>query len=379
MRKPIKLIKLKTSIDSALFKEIRALIMAARKAVVRNIDTIQVMTSFEIGRRIVEYEQQGKNRAEYGKALLKALSNSLTKEFGRGFSRSNLQNMRNFYLVYCDRLSEKCQMPSGKLICGQKNQALSEESGVMDKTESLSSKFRLSWSQYIFLIGIKDYEVRNFYEIESAENNWTLPELIRQFNSGLYERLALSRDKDGVRKLAKEGQVVTKQEDLFKEPYVLEFLGIDEKEKYSESDLESAIIDKLEHFLLELGKGFLFEARQKRFTFDEDNFFVDLVFYNRLLGCYVLIDLKIGKLTHQDLGQMQMYVNYFDRYVKTEDEGSTIGIILCRKKREALVEITLPKDANIHAKEYQLYLPSKEELKRKLLDWTSWKGADDEK
>ena len=188
----------------------------------------------------------------------------------------------------------------------------------------------------------------------------------------------MSRDKDGVRKLAKEGQVVTKQEDLLKEPYVLEFLGIDEKAKYSESDLESAIIDKLEHFLLELGKGFLFEARQKRLTFDEDHFFVDLVFYNRLLGCYVLIDLKIGKLTHQDLGQMQMYVNYFDRYVKTKDEGSTIGIILCRKKREALVEITLPKDANIHAKEYQLYLPSKEELKRKLLDWTSGQDVGNE-
>lgn len=150
----------------------------------------------------------------------------------------------------------------------------------------------------------------------------------------------------------------------------MEFLGLDENAKYSESDLESAIIDKLEHFLLELGKGFLFEARQKRFTFDEDHFFVDLVFYNRLIGCYVLIDLKIGKLTHQDLGQMQMYVNYFDRYVKTKEEGSTIGIILCRKKREALVKITLPKDANIHAKEYRLYLPSKEELKRKLIDWT---------
>ena len=156
---------------------------------------------------------------------------------------------------------------------------------------------------------------------------------------------------------------------MLKEPYVLEFLGIDEKVKYSESDLESAIIDKIEQFLLELGKGFLFEARQKRFTFDEDHFFVDLVFYNRLIRCYVLIDLKIGKLTHQDIGQMQMYVNYFDRYVKQEDEAPTIGIILCRKKHDALVEITLPKNVNIHAREYQLYLPSKEELRRKLLEW----------
>lgn len=196
-----------------------------------------------------------------------------------------------------------------------------------------------------------------------------MPELTRQFNSGLYERLALSRDKIGIRKLAREGQAVARPEDLLKEPYVLEFLGLDEKEKYSETDLETAIIDKLESFLLELGKGFLFEARQKRLTFDEDHFFVDLVFYNRLLKCHVLIDLKIGKLVHQDLGQMQMYVNYFDRYVKTQGENPTIGIILCRKNREALVEITLPKGANIHAKEYRLYLPSKEELRRKLIDW----------
>jgi predicted nuclease of restriction endonuclease-like (RecB) superfamily len=294
--------------------------------------------------------------------------------------------MRKFYLLYRDRFAKISQMPSAKLNDGQKRQAVSgifkavQDSGISQMPSGKLSKpvFSLSWSQYIFLIGIKDDAARSFYEIEAVNNNWTLPELTRQFNSGLYERLALSRDKDGVRKLAKEGQVVAKQEDLLKEPYVLEFLGIDEKAKYSESDLESAIIDKIEHFLLELGKGFLFEARQKRFTFDEDHFFIDLVFYNRLLGCYVLIDLKIGKLTHQDLGQMQMYVNYFDRYVKTKDEGSTIGIILCRKKREALVEITLPKDANIHAKEYQLYLPSKEELKRKLLDWTNGQDVGNE-
>ncbi|MCQ8129344.1 PDDEXK nuclease domain-containing protein [Methylomonas rivi] len=165
------------------------------------------------------------------------------------------------------------------------------------------------------------------------------------------------------------GQIIARPEDLLKEPYVLEFLGLDEKTNYSESDLESAIIDKLEHFLLELGKGFLFEARQKRFTFDEEHFFVDLVFYNRLLRCYVLIDLKIGKLSHGDLGQMQMYVNYFDRYVKLADEQPTIGIVLCKKKHDALVEITLPKDANIHAREYSLYLPDKELLRRKLAEW----------
>ncbi len=349
---------MKPLIVKDLIKEIRGLITAARGAVVKNVDYIQVHTSFEIGRRIVEHEQKGSARAQYGKQLLADISASLTLEFGAGFSERNLRNMRKFYLVYQGRLKPIWQMPSAKLIEGQKG-------GKLNKPV-----FSLSWSQYIFLIGIKDEDARSFYEIEAINNNWTLPELTRQFNSGLYERLALSRDKDGIRKLSKEGHVVTKSEDLLKEPYVLEFLGLDETAKYSESDLESAIIDKLGHFLLELGKGFLFEARQKRFTFDEDHFFVDLVFYNRLLKCYVVIDLKIGKLTHQDLGQMQMYVNYFDRYVKAKEEGSTIGIVLCRKKGEALVEITLPKDANIHAKEYRLYLPSKEELKRKLLDWT---------
>ena len=203
-----------------------------------------------------------------------------------------------------------------------------------------------------------------------SQSGWSLPELKRQVASALYERLALSRDKQKVRKLAEEGQILVKPEDILKEPYVLEFLGLEEKASYSETELETAIISHLERFLLELGKGFLFEARQKRFTFDEDHFFVDLVFYNRLLRCYVIIDLKLDKLTHQDLGQMQMYVNYFDRYVKTPGENPTIGILLCQQKKDAIVELTLPPDANIHAKEYQLYLPSKELLRQKLLDWT---------
>lgn len=354
----------------ALLVSIRELILSARRVAARSVDILQVLTSFEIGRRIVEHEQQGEARAEYGKQVLSDLAERLTAEFGRGFSRSNLQNMRNFFLLYQDRLPHICQMPSGKLHDVQ-SKALKEPSLQIAQTPSaqLAAVFPLSWSQYIFLIGIRNKGERRFYEMEAAQNSWTLPELKRQFDSGLYERLSLSRDKDGIRKLAQEGQTVARPQDLLKEPYVLEFLGLDEKVKYSESDLESAIIDKLEHFLLELGKGFLFEARQKRFTFDEDHFFVDLVFYNRLLHCYVLIDLKIGKLTHQDLGQMQLYVNYFDRHVKTKGEYPTIGIILCKKKHDALVEITLPKDANIHAKEYQLYLPSKEELKQKLVEW----------
>jgi len=358
-----------------LLHEIRDLIQSARRAVVHSVDLIQVLTNFEIGRRIVEHEQGGEERAEYGKALLKELSAALTAEFGRGFSKRNLEYMRRFYLAYQDRRiaqmpsaqlpsMEKSQMPSGKLTNVEQSPQI-----WLTASAKFNSPFNLSWSQYVFLISIDNPDERSFYEIEAAQGGWTLPELKRQFNSGLYERLALSRDKEGVKRLAAEGQLVARPEDLLKEPYVLEFLGLDERAKYSESDLESAIIDKLEHFLLELGKGFLFEARQKRFTFDEEHFFVDLVFYNRLLRCYVLIDLKIGKLGHGDLGQMQMYVNYFDRFVKLDEESPTVGIVLCKKKHDALVEITLPKDANIHAREYQLYLPDKELLRRKLAEW----------
>lgn len=356
-----------------LIGEIRELIRSARRAVVHSVNLIQVMTNFEIGRRIVDHEQQGAERAAYGKALIKELANELTAEFGRGFSHRNLDYMRKFFLAYKDRAAQISQMPSAKFLTDEKSQAASGNLSFSKNSQTpppkFSSPFKLSWSQYVFLISIDDQNERSFYEIEAATLGWTLPELKRQFNAGLYERLALSRDKEGVKKLASEGHTITRPEDLLKEPYVLEFLGLDNRTRYSESDLESAIIDKLEHFLLELGKGFLFEARQKRFTFDEEHFFVDLVFYNRLLRCYVLLDLKIGKLTHGDLGQMQMYVNYFDRFVKREDENQTIGIILCKKKHDALVEITLPKDANIHAREYQLYLPEKELLRQKLTEW----------
>lgn len=359
-----------------LISDIRELILSARRAAVHSIDLLQVLTNFEIGRRIIEHEQQGKERAEYGEATLKKLAKALTGEFGKGFSLTNLKMMRKFYMTYRTKIGQTTsgflsQHPKGQTASdlSQKTETLLQKSGLVEKKSMASAKFTLSWSHYVFLMGINDDGERNFYEIEATGQGWSLRELKRQFNTGLYERLALSRDIDGIRKLAAEGQVVSRPEDLLKDPYVLEFLGLDEKAKYSESDLESAIIDKIEHFLLELGKGFLFEARQKRFTFDEEHFFVDLVFYNRLLRCYVLIDLKIGKLSHGDLGQMQMYVNYFDRFVKLEEEYPTVGIVLCKKKHDALVEITLPQDANIHAKEYQLYLPDKELLRRKLEEW----------
>jgi predicted nuclease of restriction endonuclease-like (RecB) superfamily len=216
---------------------------------------------------------------------------------------------------------------------------------------------------------IKNEDERRFYEIEATKQQWTCRALQRQYGSSLYERLALSRDKEGVMRLAKEGQTVEKPDDLLKNPFILEFSGLEENSSYSENKLEQALLNKLEKFLLELGKGFLYEARQKRFTFDEDHFRLDLIFYNRLLACYVLFDLKIGKLKHQDLGQMQMYVNYFDRYVKTERENPTIGILLCKEQSDSIVELTLPKDANIYAAEYSLYLPDKTLLQRKLAEW----------
>ncbi len=365
--------------ENILYERIRELVVAARQTVARGVDLVQVRTNFEIGHHIVEQEQQGEQRADYGKAVIKRLADKLTHEFGRGFSKSNLEYMRRFYLTYQERAAITQSQT------GQSNRALSSEAfsretaiaqfGTGQSSPAQPRSFQLSWTHYVFLMGINNADERSFYEIETATQGWNLNELKRQFDSSLYERLALSRDKEGIRKLAQQGQIVSQPKDLLKESLVLEFLGLGEQARYSESDLESALINQIEHFLLELGKGFLFEARQKRFTFDDDHFFVDLVFYNRLLRCYVLIDLKIGKLTHQDLGQMQMYVNYFDRHVKTETESSTIGIILCKKKHEALVEITLPKDANIHAREYQLYLPSKEELQHKLQEWIGNDGA----
>jgi predicted nuclease of restriction endonuclease-like (RecB) superfamily len=349
-----------------LVQEIRDLVQSARRAASRNVNTLQVATNFEIGRRIVEYEQQGSKRAEYGERIVRELSHRLTKELGRGFSKRNLEYIRRFYLEYRNVTPQIAQTLSAQLPA----KTPTETPISQTLCDQFKPQFTLSWSHYIFLMNIDNLNERRFYEIESGQNQWSLSELKRQFNSGIYERLAISRDKKGVRALAQKGHVLEKPEDMLKNPVILEFLGLDEKTHYSESDLESAIIDKLETFLLELGKGFLFESRQKRFTFDADHFYVDLVFYNRILRCYVLIDLKIGKLTHENLGQMQMYVNYYNREVKLEEENPTIGIILCKTKNDALVTLTLPENANIFASQYQLYLPSKEELKRKLIEWS---------
>lgn len=332
--------------------------MQARAA--NSVNLSLVARNWLIGWYIVEYEQQGSDRAKYGKATLKSLSKELKNRIGRGFSVDSLEQMRRFFIAYRDaiRLSGNSETLSRNLSVMSLAQA---------DRDSFVGKFALSWSHYIVLLTLDHPAERQFYEIESVSGSWSVRELERQVASSLYERLALSQDRQKIQRLSQQGQVIEKPTDLIKDPYVLEFLDLKEQPSYSEQELESAIIDKLESFLLELGKGFLFEARQKRFTFDNDHFYVDLVFYNRLLRCYVLIDLKRDKLTHQDLGQMQMYVNYFDRHVKTEDELPTIGMILCHRKNDALVELTLPANANIFASKYQLYLPSKEELKAELV------------
>jgi predicted nuclease of restriction endonuclease-like (RecB) superfamily len=353
----------------ALFEQISALIEQGRQHVATAVNIAEVYTKYAIGRYIVEYEQQGNVRAEYGKQVLKDLSVKLTERFGDGWSYPSMKNIRQFYMIYSKRLNTVYPIDPEKAKHCLANSDPRNYTAEIDKQGLSEPTFTLSWSHYLVLMRIENPDARNFYEIECSQQQWSVRQLSRQVGSSLYERLALSRDKDEVMRLAREGQTVEKPSDIIKNPLTLEFLGLKPEAVYTESKLENAIINKLQMFLLELGKGFLFEKRQKRFTFDEENYYVDLVFYNRLLQCYVLIDLKTDKLTHQDIGQMQMYVNYYDRYVRQEFEKPTIGILLCESKKDSLVELTLPKDANIYATAYQLYLPDKALLQSKLKEW----------
>ena len=363
-------------IEDRFFESVANIIEQARKYVGHTADLTMCVTYFEVGRMIVEEEQGGKARAEYGKGLMKELSVYLGKRVGKGFSETNLKNARKFYQIYAPLIRQTASAELSDGIQNQIRQTISAEFEGFRLTKNQQTTIReiypftLSWSHYLILMRIQNPDERKFYEIEAEKQSWTYKQLQRQYGSSLYERLALSRNKDEVMRLAKEGQTIEKPQDILKNPLVLEFLDIEERAWYSESDLESAIISKLQQFLLELGKGFLFEARQKRFTFDEEHFMVDLVFYNRLLKCYVLIDLKTDELKHQDLGQMQMYVHYFDRYVKTAEEHQTVGILLCKKKKDMIVELTLPEGENIYASEYSLYLPDKNLLQQKLIEWT---------
>jgi predicted nuclease of restriction endonuclease-like (RecB) superfamily len=358
-----------------LFKNIQSLVEQSRQELYAIVNTTLTETYFHTGRLIVEYEQQGSNRAAYAKETLINLSVKLTAVLGKGFSVDNLENMRKFYAVYKDDYlkhiskNQKSEPVVRKLKNVSKSETLSRKSSVVQKSEPLVRKltlspFKLAWVHYLLLMRIENTIERKFYEIEAAAENWSKRELQRQYESALFERLALSRNKAKVKELSKKGHLIEKPSDAIKDPYILEFLDLGEKDFYSENDLEKAIINKLEHFLSELGKGFLFVDRQKRIKMDGDDYKIDLVFYHRILRCFVLIDLKIGTLKHKDIGQMQMYVNYYDEEMRSPDENKTIGIILCKNKKESTIKYTLGKDnKQIFASKYKVYFPEKQILK----------------
>ena len=386
------------------FEKVALIIEQARRHIGRTTDTTMCVAYFEIGRLIVEEEQGGKARAAYGKRLLAGLSMFLRNRVGKGYSETTLRNARKFYQVYSPSIQqallaesgERARKPIqqamlaeledvngkvkrhamlGEIADGEKpskSQAMLTIFAKNGKRQAMLDElhpFNLSWSHYLVLMRIKNDDERRFYEIEAIKQNWDYRWLHKQYAGSLYERLALSTNKEKVVRLASEGQVVDEPRDILKNPLVLDFLDLEERPEYSETDMVTAIISKLQYFLLELGKGFLFEARQKRFTFNEKHYKVDLVCYNRLLRCYVLIDIKTDPLEHRDLGQMMMYVHYFDRHVKTDDERPTVGILLCKEKDDAIVELTLPEGENIYASEYSLYLPDKSTLQSKLAEW----------
>jgi len=353
-----------------LYERVAEILEAARGQVARTVNTAMVHAYWLVGREIVEVEQRGQARAGYGDELVRALARRLSKQFGRGFSYPSVKRMKQLYLTF----------PGGSALAAPADEKGSTPLSLFEPVQKGSTPLSLSgadspapfppalsWSHYLTLIRVQDDRARAFYEIEAAKENWSVRELERQVASLLFERLAKSRNKDEVLALAKQGQTITTPKDVVKEPLVLEFLDLQERSAWLERDLEQAIIDRLESFLLELGKGFCFVARQRRLTLEGDHFYVDLVFYNRLLRCFVLIDLKLGKLTHQDLGQMQMYVNYFDRHQRAKHEAPTVGIVLCSDKNDAMVKITLPEDNHqVHASRYQLYLPTEDELREEL-------------
>jgi len=354
---------------STLITELASLIEQGRKAAVRYVNAALVATYWLMGRRIIEFEQKGKERAEYGEQLLKKLSIDLTKRFGKGFSFPQLKNIRQFYLIYREKSytlssqlnhATKMQTPSAELP--EKSQTLSSLSEI---SHTLSAKLPLSWSHYCLLMRLDEPFKREFYEAECMRGNWSVRQLDRQIQSMLYERTALSRRKMAVIAKAHEKPITLKPEDEIKDPYILEFLGL--KDEYSESQLEEALIRHLEHFLLELGTGFTFVARQKRITLEGSHYRLDLLFYHRILRCLVAIDLKIGEFSHADAGQMNLYVNYLKDKEKLSEENDPVGIILCTDKKKTVVEYALGGMSNkIFASKYRLQLPDPEVLKTEI-------------
>jgi predicted nuclease of restriction endonuclease-like (RecB) superfamily len=357
--------------SNALLRRVRGILEAARASVARTVNTTQVAANWLIGREIVEEEQRGQRRAGYGAKLLAELSARLNAEFGRGYSVDNLEAFRQFYLDYPQLISETASRKSTEIpeLSTQPISATTSRKSIPEP-DWLPGVLHpsLSWSHYRQLLRVTRTEARAFYEIEAIRNAWSVRELQRQAASLLYDRLAKSKDKKGLMRLAMHGQEVAQPLDALKDPMVIEFLGLPESPRLVESALEQALIDNLQTFLLELGKGFAFVSRQERITIDGDHFYIDLVFYHAVLKCYVLIDLKVGKLTHADLGQIQFYVNYYDRERRTEGDNPTLGVILCPDKNDAVVKYTLgeQQERNIFASRYQLHLPTEQELELEL-------------
>jgi len=313
-----------------LYNKVKNILEYGRNSSYKAINNFMLESYWNIGKAIVEEEQKGSSRAEYGKAIISGLSKRLIEEFGNGYSRANILYMRQFYVTF----------PILHSLRGE-----------------------LSWTHYRLLLKLSKEEIRNFYIMECIENNWSTRELERQINSLLFERLSLGKDKSVIKKLSEYGQVIQESKDLIKDPYIFEFLGKNDINLNIERDLESALMNKLQMFLLELGKGFSFVARQKRITIDGDHYYIDLVFYNYILKCFVLIDLKMGKLSHTDIGQMDFYVRYFEKEMKNDGDNPTIGVLLCTDKNDSMVKYTLLNDnQNIFASKYKFYFPTEEEL-----------------
>jgi len=369
--------------SAPLYDRIRGIIESARAGAARSVNTAQVVSNWLIGREIVEEEQGGKRRAEYGERLMRKLADRLGEEYGPGYGLANLKLFRQFHLGYAALVgshkgdaARSLSKAEGGGKKGYAVRSLSQSAAATAMSQAASTESwkpgilhpNLSWTHYRMLLKADDPGQRAFYEIEAIKNNWSARELERQMASLLYERLALSRDKKGLMKLATKGQVVQRPADVFKDPVVMEFLGLPESSKLVETELEQALIGNLQAFLLEMGRGFAFVARQERLTLDGDHFYIDLVFYHTILKCYVIIDLKTGKLTHQDLGQLQLYVNYYDRERRSAGDNPTLGLILCADKNDAVVRYTLGPDQQktIFASRYKLHLPSVAELRAEL-------------
>ena len=317
-------------INQSVIADIQAIILQAKDKAIRLVDHERTLMYWQIGQRIFEEEQQGKDRADYGNYLTKFIADQLEPEYGSGFSKRQIELFRQFYRTF----------PIANTVYSQ-----------------------LSWSQYKVIIRLDSQDKRDFYIAETIKNNWTVRQLERQIHSSLWERLLMSNDRDSVLAVARNEREPSDAKEIIKDPMYLEFLGLHREASYYEKDLEQAIITHLHDFLLEMGNGFAFVARQKRLHIEGDEFFIDLVFYNRLLQCFVIIEIKTTKFTHQDIGQLQMYVNYYDRYEKKDFEKPTIGILLCAEKNNAVVKISLPEDnKTIFASEYKLYLPTEQQL-----------------